>query len=748
MRTEISIFNYLLHRSIFSRLRYLEECKKIEIELTNEATKDIGKIPLSEKTLKEVEVVAAKPLIKREMDRMSYSLENDPDSKSSTLIEMIKKVPMLSVDNDDNLKLKGRTKFKILLDGKETDMSADDLKNMMKATPANTIKEIQVITDPGAKYESDGLERLINIVTQKTSKLAGYVVNLNAGGDSFGGCNSGISTQAKYGKIGISANLSRNYYKRPASRETSKRETYNDNKNTYLTSEGSDKLKGGANNYANIQLNYEIDSLNLLSIKGSLNKYNYKNASTSISTIQDSAFVDQYSYQTNSDNNYSNQYSHLDLNYQLTSAKNKDRTLTLSYQLNYGPRKSTSNSNMNNLLNYSGYSSQSFSNQKDLNHNFQIDFSTPLKKVHTIETGLKFIRRINKSLTNYAIQYPESIEKEDSTSVNNFRSQQDIFSAYLSYKYTSKKWSVRSGLRLENRYQKIEYPGKTDQDFNKTYLTLVPNIIVSYMPNQNTTFKAKYRMGMWRPSIWFLNPYNTSTDTLIVRTGNPNLDSEKSHLFGIGYSGTIKKVVLNLDMSYSFSNNSINDITELKNNVTYTTYDNIGKTEGFETWANISWNPNAKFQLSANGGINYLYYKIGGTTNQKSEGLTSNFSCDMSYTGPYKLRFGANTYYYSPWINVQGKGSGYYNYGFSVSRNFLKGDRLNVRLNTNQPFNSTSEFKEITETSSFRSENKSQYHQSYFGISASFRIGDMKVKIKEVKKGITTDDVKSGGNEK
>lgn len=722
--------------------------KTLNVDLIGNTEKDLGKILLTEKTnqLAEVEVVAAKPLIKTEIDRFSYSLDNDPDSKTSTLIEMIKKVPMLSVDNEENIKLKGNTKFKILMDGKETNMTADDLKNMMKATQANTIKEIQVITDPGAKYESDGLDGIINIVTQKNSRLGGYVVSLNAGIDHFGSLNTGVSTQLKYGKLGVNASLSRSENKRPASQSSSFREAFNDNKNRYMYNSGTSKSNGNSN-YGSIRLNYEIDTLRLLSLSSSLNGYKGNYNSFNKTTMANETNVPQFDYESNSTGTYDNQYINLDVNYQRTSAKNKDRLFTFSYQLNTQPGNSYSKSGIQNILNYPGYDSESNSDQNGLTHTFQADFTTPIKKVHVIEAGIKYSIRINKSNSLYSIQYPPSSHKADSTSRNKFRNEQDIFSAYASYRYTlGKKWSFRGGLRLENTKQSVEYPEKKVQDFNNSYLSVVPSVSVSYKLSDMQTLRTNYRMGMYRPGIWYLNPYNTSTDTLYVQQGNPNLKAEKYHNFGLGYDGNINKVYIGINLNHSFSNNSINNITELRNNVTYTTYENIGKERRTGGWLSLSWSPNTKFRASSNGGFTYVYFERAGTNAQKNSGWSSNVYSDINYTAPFKLRLGFNINYNSPWINSQGKGSSYLDYNFNLSRNFLSKDRLSVRLYANAPFTKNRDYQDVTKTETFYSESHYLYPQRRYGFSISFRIGEMKVGMKEASRGISNDDSKGGGN--
>jgi ferric enterobactin receptor len=170
---------------------------------------DIGQVLIAaqSKQLNTVQITGERPIIRQEIDRIAYDLQADPESKASSVLDMMKKVPMLSVDAEENILLKGQAGYKILINGKPSSMVERDPKNILKSMPASTIERIEVITTPPAKYDAEGLTGIINIVTNKKID-AGYngSVNMNgrfpAGGPGFGG-----SLNVKGRKLGASVYL-------------------------------------------------------------------------------------------------------------------------------------------------------------------------------------------------------------------------------------------------------------------------------------------------------------------------------------------------------------------------------------------------------------------------------------------------------------------------------------------------------------------------------------------------------------
>ena len=140
---------------------------------------EIGTIKLLTKNEKigEVEIVAQKPLVRTEVDKIIYSIEADPESKTNNALEMLRKIPLVTVDGEDNIQIKGSSNFKILLNGKNSSMLSQNPKDVLRSLPANTIKDIEVITNPSSKYEAEGTGGIINIIT--TKKTVGWIYGKN-----------------------------------------------------------------------------------------------------------------------------------------------------------------------------------------------------------------------------------------------------------------------------------------------------------------------------------------------------------------------------------------------------------------------------------------------------------------------------------------------------------------------------------------------------------------------------------------
>jgi len=162
---------------------------------------NLGKLEVEKGiAMKEVTVTGQKPLVKVEVDKITYSVESDPDAQTNNGLEMLRKVPLLAVDGDDNVTLNGQSNFKVLVNGKSSSMMSTNFKEVIKSFPANTIKDIEVITNPSSKYEAEGVGGIINIITVKKS-LSGYNGSISSGVDSYGGYNGSAYLTTKINKF-------------------------------------------------------------------------------------------------------------------------------------------------------------------------------------------------------------------------------------------------------------------------------------------------------------------------------------------------------------------------------------------------------------------------------------------------------------------------------------------------------------------------------------------------------------------
>lgn len=295
---------------------------------------DLGTLYSSEanNVLKGVEIVAQKPLVKVDVDKIEYNIEDDPDSKSNSILEMLRKVPLVTVDGEDNVQVNGSSSFKIHVNGKPNNMMSNNPKEVLKSMPANTIKYIEVITSPGAKYDAEGIGGILNIVTVG-SGFEGYTATFR-GNANNNGVGAGSYAMIKQGKLTLSANYNYNYNNSPRSYSDSYRENYESVDEKYLESESSSKSKGNFQ-YGNLEASYEIDTLRLLTMAFGMYGGGSKNNSDG-STIMYGSDHQSFAYRYNTDNHGKGSWYSINGNvdYQRTSKKNKERMITFSYKIN------------------------------------------------------------------------------------------------------------------------------------------------------------------------------------------------------------------------------------------------------------------------------------------------------------------------------------------------------------------------------------------------------------------------------
>lgn len=734
---------------------------------------DLGTLYSSEANneLKGVEVVAQKPLVKVDVDKIEYNIEDDPDSKSNSILEMLRKVPLVTVDGEDNVQVNGSSSFKIHVNGKPNNMMSNNPKEVLKSMPANTIKYIEVITSPGAKYDAEGVGGILNIVTVGGG-FEGYTATFR-GNVSNNGAGAGTYAMVKQGKMTISVNYNYDYNNSPRSYSDNYRENYEpgarDEK--FLESQSSSKSKGNFQ-HGNLEASYEIDTLRLLTAAfgmygGSNESDNNGNTVMYRTNHEDVA----YRYRTDSRNKNSWYSINGNIDYQRTSRKNKQRMLTLSYKINTQPQTDNSRNvyldifpdeqkeELAERLRLENYHSDGKTNTME--QTFQVDYTTPIGKLHTIETGAKYIFRRNSSdnalyeaaggSDNYAYNEDRSSE---------YRHLNHILSAYVGYTLKYKDFSFKPGVRYEQTIQRVKYIVGPGEDFHTNYSDWVPSVSLGMKIGKTQNLRAGYNMRIWRPGIWNLNPYFNNQDPMSISQGNPDLKSEKSHAFDIAYSNFSAKFNINVSLRHSFGNNGIERVSRLitnengeifddnpehmaPNGAMYSTYDNIGKNRDTGLSLYLNWNASPKTRIYVNGRGSYRDLK------SEAQGLHNygwNVSCHggIQHTLPLKIRLSLNGGGSTPYISLQGKGSGYQYYSIGLNRSFLKDDRLTLNLYCNNIFEKYRTYNSHTKGDNFISKSSGKYPNRYVGFSISYRIGELKASVKKAARSINNDDVKGG----
>lgn len=699
------------------------------------------------KVLKEVNVTAQKKLVRVELDKLTYSLNDDPEAQTSNTLDMLRKVPMITVDGSDEIQLQGSTNFKIYVNGKPSNMMNNNPADVLKSMPASSVKDIEVITDPGSKYDAEGVGGIINIITTRNI-LDGYTASVNADASLLGRMGAGAYLSAKFGKFGITGNYKYSHMNSPWNDASSVRETFasETNKRSLLNQSGRSKRQGPFQ-FGYVEGSYEIDSLNLLSL--GLNLFRGDNTSKTEYDVKMNSGDDlsDFIYGFNRYSRSSSTFGSTDLNLDYQhSTQRKDELLTFSYRFSHTPNNSESYTDLENIEgNYplmTNYPRWDINDAAAVEHTGQIDYTRPTWKNQSLETGLKYIYRKSDSET-LRQYYNNSTGVWDGQHDANsdFRHNQHIYSAYVGYTASIQKVGIKVGARAEGTSLNAHFAYAPEMDFSTSYFNVVPNITLSYKINMAQQIRVGYNMRIRRPGIWFLNPYVNNTDPENIRYGNPNLDPEKSNRINMNYSYFNTKFNMNANVTYSFQNNSIQEIVKMNNNISETTYDNIGKNKrvGFSLYMSYAPIPLLRFML--NGGA--TYEDISSETGMANSGFSGRVFGNIQFNLPKDFRLDLRGGYFSPRISIQGKRSPMYFNDVAINKSFMK-KKLTVSLNVNNPLWKTIEMKSTTEDPTFFMESINHMRSRDLRLSVTYRFGTMKNAIKKVRRGISNDD---GANE-
>ena len=367
-----------------------KEDLKMTVALGQENPLDLGTLYMKENAtmLKGVEIVAQKPLVKMEVDKMSYNVAEDEDSKSNTVLDMLRKVPMVTVDGQDNISVNGSSNFKVYVDGMPNVMFSSNPSMVFTSMPATAVKSIEVMTNPGAKYDAEGAAGVLNIVMNKQNpqaaqSLNGYNGTLRA---SAGNKQLGASAfvNGQQGKLSYSVNVMTSYNK-PGNTTTEMEQIQDNGASQILTSENDVKTPF---TMGSLTLGYQIDEMSALNLTAQVNSMSMKSTGTSLTSLLSPLTPLEYGSTTDMKNSRTSFNGSLD--YQRFFNKEHTQSLALTYQLNYSPAKTEMTNNFGATSDYIDLTDRYSENKdKTLNHTFQLDYTMPLGTGQTLSLGGK-----------------------------------------------------------------------------------------------------------------------------------------------------------------------------------------------------------------------------------------------------------------------------------------------------------------------------------------------------------------------
>lgn len=656
-----------------------KEDLKQTITLNNQGTLDLGTLLIKENAtmLKGVEIVAQKPLVKMDVDKMSYNVAEDEDAKSNTVLDMLRKVPMVTVDGQDNITVNGSSSFKVYVDGMPNVMFNSNPSMVFKSMPATAVKSIEVVTNPGAKYDAEGAGGVLNIIMNKQNPQAAQSMNGYNGTVRASGGNKSISGGAfisgQQGKLSYSANVMTTYSK-PGTTDTEMEITQNNPNGTSQLMTSSNKVTIPFT-MGNLTLGYQIDSVSALNVTASINSLNIKSNGNSNTTMGGGSYGKGFSYGSSTDMRNSRTSFSGSIDYQRFFNKEHTQSLALTYQLNYSPSTVKSDNIFNTTSSIIDLTNRYSENkEKTTDHTFQIDYTMPIATGQTLSFGSKLQLR---NATSDAKYYKKGVY--DPTSSMDYEYKNSILAGYGEYAGNFGKIGAKAGLRYEQTWQNVEYHLGNGDDFKKNYGSLVPSASLQYTIGQGSNLGLTYNMRISRPGITYLNPYVDKTNPTTRTYGNTDLDVEKNHNLALVYNMFTPKLMLNLNLHHNFTDNAIEQYSFYDaQNLLNTTYGNIVRRHQTGLNGYVNWLAAKNTRLFLNGALNYTDLRSN-TLSQSNSGWSANAMIGLQQTLPADFKLSVYAMTSTKNYTLQGWSGGFNLITANISKSLLK-DKLNLSL--------------------------------------------------------------------
>ncbi len=735
------------------KISFLGYANKIitNLKVTESSSLNLGKILLSPggKILKEVQVVSKKALIEEKIDRTVYNAENDLTARGGDATDVMKRVPMVSVDLDGNVSVRGSQNIKVLINGKPSAMTSGSISDALKQIPADLIKSVEVITSPSAKYDAEGSGGIINIVL-KQNTLQGVSLNINS---QVGTRGSGLGLNGGYrvGKLNISiGGFGRTGYNIPGEFANSQIVNSLTSTDNYLTTQSANTHNKFLFGRYNAGMDYDINEHNSIGLGVVF-------GANSHPTIQDNFLTDSYldNFLTGSSlqkNNVTNNSNTVDatLTYTLTGKK-PEHEFSLLTEYSQNNRNNNFESvflNQNNGSAISGLKNNNNSINKELT--FEADYQTPTWKNQLLEFGAKDIVRMVSSDYTYLLASGSTLDYQPlaATNLSNaFNYRQNVASGYASYTLSPiKTYTIKAGARYE--YTSINADFQSGSTVNiPDYGILVPSLNIAKKFDNGDMIKAGFNRRIQRPSLEFLNPNIQASNPLNVTVGNPALQPEFTNNFELAYSTNIKNNNINISAFVRNTNNAIQTIRTTSGDTVKTTYQNLGKQNAYGTSLSLNLSPINK--LSINGGVDLYYLTLNNQDPDplfyaSNKGWVTNFRLFGSYDLSDKYSIQAFTFRRSRQIQLQGYQGGFGIYNLSINRKFAD-KKGSIGIGGDNFLTNAFHIPTVVNSGNINQNTMNILHNRSFEITLSYKIGRLSEKPKKPKKAINNDDLKQDG---
>lgn len=666
------IVNKLIEGRYYVKIEFIGYKTKIISKVLvglKEPEVNLGLIEFSQATelLKEFEIVKEKSIIETKIDKKVYNVSKDIGNEGKTGLEMLENMPSIDVDEEDNISLRGDNSVRILLNGRPTAMNLSDL---LKQLPASAIEKVEVITNPSAKYNPEGMSGIINIVLKKED-AAGFNGSINTA-YTFSILNStrgGLSLNFRKNKINVYTNLGVYKGGHFYSGKTQRYYSFAD------TSYAQTMIDDGGFNSFNLWysggIDYFINAKNTIFLEGSGWMGNGDNYDDNNYDFYDNTEVLAYSSKRYANGVSDNNGNSISTGWQKTFNKD-DHTLDLT--LNYSTDKSNKDREITETFTANGSTilppdslQNTYENETGYDFDSRIDYVLPFNDSTKVELGLRM--SLNESSTDFqSTSYKTNLNTflNDSNISNIFEYKQQVDAFYITFSKQYQKLGVKLASRIENTTVKGVLIN-TNETFTNNYFSIFPTIHFSYKIKEANELLLSYSRRINRPRSWHVNPFASYSDPYNLRQGNPAILPEFIDVIELSYLKYWKKFNINPAIYYRKVNDKIQRVTYLNSeNVLVSTRDNIAEADIIGGEFNIGYNPYKWWRMRSS--FDYFTEKVSNpNTIGNVNTVTERWSFHFSSTQTIKKQWMAQLTLKYRGKSASYQGTRYPRYGVNVS---------------------------------------------------------------------------------
>ncbi len=690
-------------------------------------------------SLKEVIVFAKKDIIEVHPGMLVYNAANDLTNKGGTAVDVLRKAPVLNVDAQGNVSMRGSTNLKILVDGKYSGQMARNAADALNMMPANIIKSVEIITTPSAKYDAEGAAGVINIITKKGRKNVDGALELTASNFEQA-LNPRISFATGKWNFSFHGHIHRLRNKEASTFLRTQLQNGSDVSQLEQKTEQDNTAPHGSGDFG---ITFTPDSSSEFNFAVNSSVGNWP-GNKDIQTITQSStgnILEQYSQHITSSEKYLNG----DFNLGFTKKfKNPGRELTLLAQMVPGKNEDpyyTLISYMSNQPPYEEYNTNKIKNRE---WTFQADYIHPFsnKGKYSMESGIKAILRNADNNYQVSVADPQQggTPKVDAARSDKFNYKQDVWSAYMMGKANLKyNWYAEAGIRVEQTEIQGDF-SQSGSNFSNHFTNFIPTATVSRKISDEHTITLSYTQRLTRPGIWDLNPNADASDPKNITTGNPQLKPEISHqaelVYGLNKGSAF---FLNTSLYVKQTNNAILSFTQTDNNgISITQKRNLASNK--MAGLNLSSSASITKKWSVNGNLNVSYLDYNSDALQI---VNAGWAADINLNTTIKLPSNYSLQVFGQYdgrkITLQGYESDQYFYSLAVKKEIPK-TKFNITLAFVNPFSTYIPQRIVLNSASFTSEASNRYYSRAIKLTLNWEFGSMFSSQREQKK-IKNDDV-------